>query len=116
MSNQVMLEDLMKVISNKYFAANIAAIRAKQLNEGAVAAVKTDAAKETTAALEELLAEKLDYQILQRGELRAMEERMRLEATLVVDDADEAAEPLLDEEYVDDRGFVVDDDEPEEGI
>ncbi len=116
MSDQVMLEDIMKVINNKYLAVNIAARRARLLNEGAVTAVKTNAVKATTIALEELLAEKLEHQILHRGELREIEERMRLEATLIVDDADEAEEPLLDEEYVDDRGFVVDDEEPEEGI
>lgn len=115
MSNEVMLEDLMKIISNKYLAVNIAARRARQLNEGAVTTVETDAAKKPTIALEELFAEKLNYQILQRGELVAIEEQTRLEAVFEVDDA-EGEEPLLEEEYVDDTRLAIDDEEPEEGI
>ena len=118
MYNVVFLEDLMKIVDNKFIAANIAAKRARWLNEKKrFPAIKTDAIKETTIALEELLANKLDYRPTQREEPRKIEELipMALPAS-EEEEIEEEHESLFDEEYVDDSDVFYEDEEPEEGI
>lgn len=114
----VIFEDLMEIIGNKYIAANVAAKRARWLNEKKrFPTIKTDALKETTIALEELLANKLDYRPIQPEESREIDELIPLELPKSEEEGlEKESESLLDEEYVDDSKMVVEDEEPEEGI
>jgi hypothetical protein len=68
-------------------------------------------------ALEELLAGKLDYKAIQPEGTRGIEERMPLElSTSDEEESEEESDSLFEEEYVDDRNMVYDDEEREEGI
>ncbi|MFQ6043723.1 MAG: DNA-directed RNA polymerase subunit omega [Candidatus Poribacteria bacterium] len=111
------LEDLVDIVENKYIAANMAAKRARWLNEKKrLPTIKTDAIKETTIALEELFANKLDYRPVQpEEESRKIEELIPSPAS-DEEEVEEVSEQLFEEEYVDDRNIVVEDEEPEEGI
>ena len=118
MNDAVILEDFMEIIENKYIAANMAAKRARWLNEKKrLPTIKTDALKETTIALEELLANKLGYKIVQPEESKEVEELVPIgPPTSEEEKLEEESESLFDEEYIDDRKMVVEDEEPEEGI
>ncbi len=116
MPKPVFLEDIMNAMENKYLASNVAAKRARQLNERSVIPeVSTDAIKETTIALEELLAGILYYQAPQAETPSTIEDLLKFEEPQPEEEVEEE-EPLLEEEYVDDRDFTYTDDEPEEGI
>jgi DNA-directed RNA polymerase omega subunit len=118
MYDVVFLEDLMKIVENKYIAANIAAKRARWLNEKKrLPTIKTDAIKDTTIALEELLANKLDYRPTQREEPRKIEELIPMTLpTSEEEEIEEERESLFDEEYIDDRNISYEDEDTEEGI
>ncbi|HIE27259.1 TPA: DNA-directed RNA polymerase subunit omega [Candidatus Poribacteria bacterium] len=116
MDYAVILEDLMNIIDNKYLAANIAAKRARWLNEKKrLPSIKTDALKDTTIALEELLANKLAYRPIQPEEVKKIEELIPSPES-DEEEVQEEGEKLFEEEYVDDSNIVVEDEEPEEGI
>ena len=106
----IMLEDLEGVIENKYLAVNVAARRARQLNEGERALIQTNMVKPSTIALQELIQGKLEYRV--RSLTPPPSEVPELEETLL----DEDEEPILEEEYIDDTDLVIDDEEPEEGL
>lgn len=105
----IMLEDLEGIVENKYLAVNIAARRARNLNEGDRSVINTTAVKASTIALQELVQNKLSYRV--REVKPAKEDSLELDETLLDDE-----EPLLDEEYIDDTDLILDDDEPEEGL
>lgn len=107
----IMLEDLEGVIENKYLAVNVAARRARQLNQGDRPLVETNMVKPSTIALQELIQGKLEYRV--RSLTPPPEELEEIDETLL-DDEDE--EPLLEEEYIDDTELSIDDEEPEEGL
>ncbi|MBM3239447.1 DNA-directed RNA polymerase subunit omega [Candidatus Poribacteria bacterium] len=118
MYDVVFLEDLMKIVDNKFIAANVAAKRARWLNEKKrLPTIKTDAIKDTTIALEELLANKLDYRPTQREEPRKIEELIPIALpTSEEEELEEEQESLFDEEYIDDRDIFYEDEDTEEGI
>jgi DNA-directed RNA polymerase omega subunit len=118
MYDVVFLEDLMKIVENKYIAANIAAKRARWLNEKKrLPTIKTDAIKDTTIALEELLANKLDYRPTQREEPRKIEELIPIALPIFEEEEpEEERESLFDEEYIDDSNIFYEDEDTEEGI
>lgn len=105
----IMLEDLEGVVENKYLAVNIAARRARTLNEGDRSVITTSAVKASTIALQELVQNKLAYKVAETKPTK--DELLELDETLLDDE-----EPLLDEEYIDDTDLILDDDEPEEGL
>lgn len=105
----IMLEDLEEIVSNKYLAVNIAARRARQLNEGERPTIKTGVVKPSTIALRELVEGKLEFRVLQVSQ--QPEDSLELDDTLLDED-----EPILEEEYIDDTDLVIDDEEPEEGL
>ena len=117
MHNPGVLEDLMKVIENKFLATNVAAKRARWLNDKKrLPTIKTDAFKSTTIALEELLENKLNYQAAQYEEPEEIDEAPPALDTSDEREIEEDSDSLFDEEYIDDSKIVADDEEPEEGI
>ncbi|MBC8231988.1 DNA-directed RNA polymerase subunit omega [bacterium] len=117
MSDVVILEDLFDIVDNKFLAANMAAKRARYLNEKRkLPIIKTEALKETTIALEELLLNKLDYRIIQPEEPGDTKELISFEPPVPEEELGEQSESLLDEEYIDDRDIFLAEEDPEEGI
>lgn len=108
----IMLEDLEEVVDNKYLAVNIAARRARRLNEGERSVITSSAKKPSTIALQELVQGKLEYRLEEAPIAVVEEETPELEEALLDEE-----EGLLDEvEYVDDTDMITDDEEPEEGL
>ena len=118
MSDVVILEDLFDIVDNKFLAANMAAKRARCLNEKRkLPIIKTEALKETTIALEELLLNKLDYRSDQPEEPGDTKELISFGPPVPEEELEEESESLLDEEYIDDRKKIfLEDEDPEEGI
>ena len=65
-------------ISSKYFFVLLAAERAKQLQQGAVPLIETNRVKATYRAMEELMAEKVEF-VLTEKETPLLEEDQPLE-------------------------------------
>lgn len=112
----IYLEDIVNRVGNKYLAVNIAAQRARQLNERGIPMLSFNARKPVSLALEELMVGKLGYEETDRL-VEASEDLLIFSP--VVDEVDEDSEEL-DEfqptpEYFDDNG-IIDLDEPEEGL
>ncbi len=105
----IMLEDLEGIVENKYLAVNIAARRARRLNEGDRTTIQTSAVKPSTIALQELIQGQLEFEI--KEIISQSEDILELEDPLLDDE-----EPILEEEYIDDTDLIVDDEEPEEGL
>ena len=111
----IYLEDVIKVVSNKYLAINIAAKRARELNEKGISLLNISSRKPASVALEELVEGKIDY--------RELDSHVETSDDLLifhpVADEIERVEKLEDsqplETYVDDKGRG-DPGEPEEGL
>ncbi len=111
----IYLEDVIKVVGNKYLAINIAAKRARELNEKGISLLNISSRKPASVALEELVEGKIDYKELDAH----VETSDDLLIFHPVADEIESAEVLEDsqppETYVDDKGRR-DPGEPEEGL
>jgi DNA-directed RNA polymerase omega subunit len=109
-------EDLEGIIDNKYLAVLIAAKRARKLNQGVLPSLKTNALKETTVALQELVAGKLDY--VERK--HPVEKRLDASSVFNLESAveDEVEDEISDVQYVDDSDYEdqMEEDEIEEGL
>ena len=113
--SMIYLEDIIKVVGNKYLAINIAAQRARQLNEKGISLLNISARKPASVALEELVEGKIDY--------KELDPNVNTSDDLLIfhSDADEIerAKDLEDsqplETYVNDKG-MTDPGEPEEGL
>jgi len=111
----IYLEDVIKVVGNKYLAINIAAKRARELNEKGISLLNISSRKPASVALEELVEGKIDY--------RELDAHVETSDDLLifhpVADEIERAEELEDsqppETHVDDKGRG-DPGEPEEGL
>ncbi len=111
----IYLEDVIKVVSNKYLAINIAAKRARELNEKGISLLNISSRKPASVALEELVEGKIDY--------RELDSHVETSDDLLifhpVADEIKSAEDLENsqppETYVDDKRRG-DPGEPEEGL
>ncbi len=61
------LESLLERVSNKYALVIVAAKRARQIKEGALSVVDLDTRNPVTAALEEIAAGKIRYEMPKLG-------------------------------------------------
>ena len=61
------LEALLERVSNKYALVIVAAKRARQIKEGALSVVDLDTRNQVTAALEEIAAGKIRYEMPKLG-------------------------------------------------
>lgn len=115
LKKDITTEDLEGIIDNKYLAVLIAAKRARQLNQGMLPSLKTNALKETTVALQELVAGKLNH--VERK--RPVEKRLDASSVFNLEstDEDEIGE-VSDVQYVDDSDYEdrTEEDELEEGL
>jgi DNA-directed RNA polymerase subunit omega len=110
----VYLEDITKFVGNKYLAINIAAQRARQLNEKGIPILSMSAKKPASVALEELVEGKIGYKELDPN-ADVSEDLLIFHSDDDVDGAEDVADLQPDQVYVDDSN-ISDPDEPEEGL
>lgn len=113
----VYLEDILEIVENKYLAVNIAAQRARQLNEREFALLSSSTRKPATVATEELIDGKIGY----RNEDRSAQESDDLiifstDLTEAAQDSEEMAELVQPEIYAEETDTAVDSEETEEGL
>jgi len=114
----IYLEDILNRIGNKYLAVNVAAQRARELNEKGISMLLMgNAPKPVTVALEELVAGKLAVKALDQASEHPEELLFQpFSASDEGDDDDEVLEEFQqNQEYFDDSN-LSDPDEPEEGL
>lgn len=116
LKKDIIIEDLNGIVDNKYLAVSVVAKRARRLNQGSMPLIKTNALKETTIALQELVAKKLEYVELKRP----VETKLDASSVFNIEnnDEDEIEEEFNNMQYVDDSDFVeqVDEENMEEGL
>lgn len=113
----VYLEDILEIVENKYLAVNIAAQRARQLNEREFALLSSSTRKPATVATEELIEGKIGY----RNEDRSAQESDELiifsaDLNEATKDSEEMAELVQPEIYAEETDTAVDPEEREEGL
>jgi DNA-directed RNA polymerase omega subunit len=111
----IYLEDVIKIIGNKYLAINIAAKRARELNEKGISLLNISSRKPASVALEELIEGKIDYKELE-AHVETSDDVLIFHP---VADETQSAEDLENSQpsanYVDDKR-MADPGEPEEGL
>ena len=113
----IYLEDILKVVDNKYLAVNMAAQRARQLNEREFALLSATTRKPATVATTELIEGKIGCR---KADPTAQDSNDLLifstDLDEAVEDDEELAEIIQPEYYVEEPDVVVDPDEREEGL
>ncbi|MDE0040396.1 MAG: DNA-directed RNA polymerase subunit omega [Candidatus Poribacteria bacterium] len=115
--SMVYLEDILEVVDNKYLAVNMAAQRARQLNEREFALLSSTTRKPASVATEELIKGKIGC----RNADPAAEESDELlifsaDPDEAVEDSEDMAELVQTEIYAEETEAVVDPEEREEGL
>ena len=112
----IYLEDIVKIVGNKYLAVNMASQRARQLNEKGLSILSPNMRKPAPVAIEELV----EGQIVHRS---ADSTTQTSDDLLIFNgDIDDAVEPdddledMKPEYYAEEADVVVDPDEREEGL
>ena len=115
--SMIYLEDVLKIVDNKYLAVNMAAQRARQLNEREFALLSSATQKPATVASEELIKGKIGYRIAdpaaQDSDELVIFSTDRNEPAADGDALDEAVQT---EYYAEGTNVVVDSEEREEGL
>ena len=113
----IYLEDILKVVDNKYLAVNMAARRARELNEKEFALLSSTTLKPATVATVELIEGKIDYKNAD-STVKDSDDLSIFSTDLneVVEQDEDLAEIIQPEYYVEEPDVVVDPDEREEGL
>ena len=115
--SMVYLEDILKVVDNKYLAVNMAAQRARQLNEREFALLSSTTRKPASVATSELVEGKIGYKnadsTSQDSDELLIFSTDPNEAAENDEDLSELAQP---EYYAEETDAVVDPEEREEGL
>ena len=115
--SMIYLEDILKVVDNKYLAVNIAAQRARQLNEREFALLSSTTRKPASVAAEELIEGKIGHRnanaVAQESDELSIFSADLNEPAANAEDADEIVQP---EYYAEEPAAVVDPEEREEGL
>ena len=115
--SMVYLEKILKVVDNKYLAVNMAAQRARQLNEREFALLSSATRKPATVATEELVEGKIGYRNADPAAQNS-DELLIFSADLneAVENSEELEDIVQPEYYAEETNAVVDPDEREEGL
>lgn len=115
--SMVYLEDILEVVENKYLAVNMAAQRARQLNEREFALLSSTTRKPASVATEELVEGKIGCR---NADPTAQDSDELLifsaDPDEAVKDSEELNELVQPEIYAEETEAVVDPDEHEEGL
>ena len=115
--SMVYLEDILKVVDNKYLAVNMAAQRARQLNEREFALLSSTTRKPASVATSELIEGKIGYK---NADSSAQDSDELLIFSTDPNEAAENDEDLIEiaqpEYYAEETDAVVDPEEREEGL
>ena len=115
--SMVYLEDILKVVDNKYLAVNIAAQRARQLNEREFAFLSSATRKPASVATSELIEGKIGYR---NADSSAQDSNDLVIFGTDLNEAEEGNEDLDEivqpEYYAEETDAVVDSEEREEGL
>ncbi len=115
--SMIYLEDIIKIVDNKYLAVNMAAQRARQLNEREFALLNSTTRKPASVATEELIEGKIGYRNAD-PKARASDDLLifNTDPNEAVKDEDDVAEVVQPEYYAEETAVVVDPEEREEGL
>ena len=113
----VYLEDILKVVDNKYLAVNLAAQRARQLNDREFSLLSSTTLKPATVATSELIEGKIGYKNADPTAQDADDLSIfSTDLNEVAEEDEELAEIIQPEYYVEEPDAVVDPEEREEGL
>lgn len=110
----VYLEDIEDLVGNKYLAVNVAARRARQLNEKGIPILKFNVRKPASVALQALVEGEIDYQQVDQFEDTSEEFSIFNPVAEEKDEDSEIFEQTFSNETQDDS--VDELEEPEEGL
>lgn len=110
----VYLEDIEDLVGNKYLAVNVAARRARQLNEKGIPILKFNVRKPASVALQALVEGEIDYKQVDQFEDSSEEFSIFNPVTEEQDEDSEIFEQTFASETQDEG--VEDLEEPEEGL
>lgn len=110
----VYLEDIEDLVGNKYLAVNVAARRARQLNEKGIPILKFNVRKPASVALQALVEGEIDYKQVDQLEDSSEEFSIFNPVTEEQDEESAIFEQTLSSETQDES--VEDLEEPEEGL
>ncbi|MDE0186297.1 MAG: DNA-directed RNA polymerase subunit omega [Candidatus Poribacteria bacterium] len=110
----VYLEDIEDLVGNKYLAVNVAARRARQLNEKGIPILKFNVRKPASVALQALVEGEIDYQQVDQFEDTSEEFSIFNPVTEESDEDSEIFEQTFSNEVQDESTEDVE--EPEEGL
>ena len=115
--SMIYLEDIIKIVDNKYLAVNMAAQRARQLNEREFALLNSTMRKPASVATEELIEGKIGYRNAD-PKARASDDLSIFspDPNEAVEDEDTLDEAVQTELYAEETDVVVDPEEREEGL
>ena len=115
--SMVYLEDILEIVDNKYLAVNMAAQRARQLNEREFALLSSTTRKPASVATEELIEGKIGYRNADSA-AQESDELIIFSADLneAPEDSEEMAALVQPEIYAEETDAVVDPEESEEGL
>ena len=110
----IYLEDIEDLVGNKYLAVNVAARRARQLNEKGIPILKFNVRKPASVALQALVEGEIDYQQVDQFRDSSEEFSIFNPITEEQDEEPEIFEQTFSNETQDDSADDLD--EPEEGL
>ena len=115
--SMIYLEDILKVVDNKYLAINMAAQRARQLNEREFALLSSTTRKPASVATAELIEGKIGHRNADPT-TQDSDDLSIFSADLneAVEDDEDLAEIVQPEYYAEEADVVVDPEEREEGL
>lgn len=110
----IYLEDIEDLVGNKYLAVNVAARRARQLNEKGIPILKFNVRKPASVALQALVEGEIDYQQVDQFRDSSEEFSIFNPITEEQDEESEIFQQTFSNETQDDSADDLD--EPEEGL
>lgn len=110
----VYLEDIEDLVGNKYLAVNVAARRARQLNEKGIPILKFNVRKPASVALQALVEGEIDYKQVDQFEDSSEEFSIFNPVAEEQDEDSEIFEQTFASETQDESGEDLE--EPEEGL